>query len=253
MRPLVQGCARLVVLAAVLVSSVGGEPTLRAGAAEAHDLASSVVRRAPSGRSIGAPSGRMYQPPVDAPVTDPFRPPPEPWLAGNRGIEYATTPGTPIGAIGPGVVTFAGPVAGALYVTVTHPDGLRSSYSFLAAIRTAVGDQLTAGQTVGVAAARFHVGVRRGTTYLDPASLWGQRVTGGRVVLVPLDGGPGAVDPRPAPPGRSEGALAGPTLPATSGPLRHTGPFGADVGEAVMAVTRAIGDALGPLGTEAPP
>src|SRR4051812_10589266 len=35
-----------------------------------------------------------YRPPVVAAVADPFRPPPQPWLAGNRGIEYATVPGT---------------------------------------------------------------------------------------------------------------------------------------------------------------
>ena len=43
---------------------------------------------------------------------------------------------------------------------------------------------------VGVAGERFHVGVRRRRTYLNPASLWGRPVLGGRVLLVPLDGGP---------------------------------------------------------------
>jgi murein DD-endopeptidase MepM/ murein hydrolase activator NlpD len=132
---------------------------------------------------------RTYRPPVLAPVTDPFRPPPHPWLPGNRGLEYATVPGTRVGAIGPGRVVFAGPVAGSLHVTVRHPDGLRSSYSFLAVVRVAVGDRVEAGQVVGIAGARFHLGVRRGTTYLDPAALWGRRVGGGRVHLVPIGGG----------------------------------------------------------------
>lgn len=136
------------------------------------------------------PGNRVYAPPVDAPVADPFRPPPEPWMAGNRGIEYATAPGTPVRAIGPGAVVFAGAVAGSLHVTILHPDGLRSSYSFLAAIRVRVGQRLRGGALVGVAGERFHVGVRRGRTYLDPASLWGTPVRGGRVLLVPLDGGP---------------------------------------------------------------
>ena len=153
----------------------------------------------PSGRS--GPGNRLYQPPVDAPVTDPFRAPPEPWLSGNRGIEYATVPGTPIKAIGPGAVIFAGPVAGALYVTILHPDGLRSSYSYLAAIRVRVGQRVRGGAVVGIAGERFHVGVRRRRTYLDPASLWGTRVRGGRVILVPLDGlhGPIRADPRLGP------------------------------------------------------
>ena len=40
-------------------------------------------------------------------------------------------------------------------------------------------------QVVGTARDRFHLGVRRGDTYLDPARLWGCRVGGGRVILVP--------------------------------------------------------------------
>ena len=46
-----------------------------------------------------------------APVLDPFRPPPEPWLPGNRGIEYATTEGDVVRSIGPGTVRWVGTVA----------------------------------------------------------------------------------------------------------------------------------------------
>ena len=78
------------------------------------------------------------RPPVDAPVVDPFRPPTSPYGPGNRGIDYATVPGTVVRTIAPGTVTFAGVVAGTRYVTVTHADGLRSStvcYQFSLAIR----------------------------------------------------------------------------------------------------------------------
>ncbi|MCU1499685.1 MAG: peptidase family protein [Acidimicrobiales bacterium] len=157
------------------------------------------------GRSaIATPGPRTYRPPVRAPVIDPFRPPPQPWLPGNRGIEYATVPGTRVRAIGPGRVSFAGPVGGSLHVTVTHADGLRSSYSFLAAVRVRRGAVVAAGVVVGVAGARLHLGVRRGRRYLDPASLWGCAVAGGRVHLVPLDGGP-AVEP-----GAARGVLGPP-------------------------------------------
>ena len=128
-----------------------------------------------------------YDPPVDAPVTDPFRPPPRPWLPGNRGIEYATAPGTPVRAAGRGRVTFAGPVAGALHVTVTHPDGVRTSYSFLASVAVGAGTDVVKGQVVGTTAARLHVGARRGDTYIDPASLWGA-IGPPWVRLAPLDG-----------------------------------------------------------------
>lgn len=129
----------------------------------------------------------VYAPPVVAPVTDPFRPPPQPWLPGNRGIEYATVPGTPVRSAGRGRVSFAGPVAGALHVTVTHPDGIRTSYSFLATIVVAAGTEVVRGQVLGTSGDRLHVGARRGDTYIDPASLWA--ATGPPWVrLAPLDG-----------------------------------------------------------------
>ena len=83
------------------------------------------------------------------------------------------------------MVTFAGPVAGSLHVTVRHPDGLRSTYSFVAVVRVRAGEAVAAGDVVAVAGDRFHLGVRRGDTYIDPASLWGRPVAGGRVALVP--------------------------------------------------------------------
>ena len=180
-----------------------------------------VIRAVAASSDQAADAPRTYRPPVVAPVADPFRPPPEPWLPGNRGIEYGTVPGTPIRAIGRGTVTFAGPVAGSLHVTVTHPDGLRSSYSFLAAIRTVLGRQVAGGEVVGIAGARLHLGVRRGDVYLDPASLWGTPVRGGRVGLVPLDGGissgGGPVDERAGLPS------AAPSSSASRSPSRSSG------------------------------
>jgi murein DD-endopeptidase MepM/ murein hydrolase activator NlpD len=126
-----------------------------------------------------------YRPPVDAPVVDPFRPPPQPWMPGNRGIEYGTGPGDVVHAIGSGMVRFAGVVARRSIVTVQHPDGLRSSYVGLARIDVEVGQHLAGGQRVGVAAGPIHLGVRRGKTYLDPAQLWGHPVGWRRSVLVP--------------------------------------------------------------------
>lgn len=126
--------------------------------------------------------------PVDAPVVDRFRPPPQPWLPGNRGIEYATEPGTPVRATGRGLVAFAGPVAGSLHVTVAHPDGIRTSYSFLAAVHVRVGQAVAGGTVVGTAGARLHVGARRGDAYIDPESLWGGDGPPW-VRLVPRDGG----------------------------------------------------------------
>jgi len=124
--------------------------------------------------TASAPASAVtYRPPVDAPIVDPFRPPAENWNSGNRGLEYATTPGTPVGAAAAGEVVFAGPVADGLHVVVLHADGLRTSYSFLALVAVHRGDKVVQGQTLGTTQARFHFGVRAGDAYLDPAKLFG--------------------------------------------------------------------------------
>jgi murein DD-endopeptidase MepM/ murein hydrolase activator NlpD len=112
-------------------------------------------------------------------------------------------------------------VAGARYVTVRHPDGLRSSYSYLTTITVREGDLVTGRTVVGRSGARLHLGVRRGDAYLDPAELWGRPAVPLRPVLVPLGGAPvdtdSALQPeeRPrtdgGPPGRTGGhAVPGP-------------------------------------------
>ncbi len=182
--------------------------------------------------------GVRYQPPLDAPIIDPFRPPDQPWLPGNRGLEYETVPGTVVGAIGPGLVVFAGPVAGQLYVTVLHPDGIRSSYSYLAAVHVAVGDRVVVGQSVGVSGAIFHLGARIGETYIDPASLFGTLVGSASTFLVPL--GPGSAAPRV--PGRgSPGDRAGPAPGVRPVPR---GGAGAGAAEAPAPVATTVGTAV---------
>ncbi len=113
-----------------------------------------------------------YRPPVLAPITDHFRAPDHPYGPGNRGIDYATVPGTPVGAAAPGRVTFANAVAGRLVVVVSHSDGLRTTYDGLATIAVAEGDDVGAGHALGTASAHLHFGVRDGTSYLDPELLF---------------------------------------------------------------------------------
>lgn len=120
--------------------------------------------------AAGAPPPHV--PPVDAPVLDPFRPPASPWEPGNRGLEYATAEGTPVRATADGTVVFAGSVAGHRHVTVLHPDGIRTSYSFLTEISVVVGQRVEQGQVLGEAGPGFHLGARRGDAYFDPASLF---------------------------------------------------------------------------------
>jgi len=124
-------------------------------------------------KTAGAASASVeYRPPSDAEIVDHFRPPPKPWMAGNRGIDYGTSPGGQIGAAADGRVIFAGQVGGALHVTIEHADGLRTSYSFLASITVSAGDRVRAGDVVGIAGGPFHFGVRTpDDTYVDPEAL----------------------------------------------------------------------------------
>src|SRR5262249_23852509 len=138
--------------------------------------------------------GVSYLPPVDAPVTDPFHLPLGPFGPGNRGLGYVTLPGTPVRASADGTVTFAGPVAGALYVTVAHADGVRTTYAYWPGVDAALGQTVRRGQQRGTTTTRFPLGARIGDPYIAPPPLSaGPSVPG---ALLPLDGAPA---PPPAP------------------------------------------------------
>jgi len=134
--------------------------------------------------SWSRPEPGTYRPPVSRRVRDPFRMEHGPYGAGNRGLEYATESGDVVGAIGAGRVSFAGPVAGRLAVTVLHPDGRRSSVTGLVRVDVAVGELVVRGRTLGVAGVSLHLGVREGDRYIDPATLF--TAARRRAVLVPL-------------------------------------------------------------------
>lgn len=118
------------------------------------------------------PAPPRFIPPVEAPVRDPFRPPPHPYGPGNRGIEYATEPGTAVRAAGAGVIAFAGEIAHERYVSIDHGAGLRTTYSYLASIATVAGAIVAQGDAIGTSTERLHFGVRRRGVYIDPAWLF---------------------------------------------------------------------------------
>ena len=149
-------------------------------------LAVAAVTTFPSAQPVRAASRVILTPPVEAPVLDPFRAPASPYGPGNRGIEYATSPGTRVRAAAGGVVVFAGAVARSLHVTIDHGGGLLSSYSFLDRELVSVGDLVSRGDLIGVTGSTFHFGVRLHGVYVDPASLMGTRVV--EVRLVPKRG-----------------------------------------------------------------
>lgn len=153
-----------------------------------------VVTVGPAAGSVVPAPPAVYQPPVDAPIVDPFRAPSSPYGPGNRGVDYAVAAGTEVKAAGAGRVTFAGPVGGHLHVVVLHSDGVRTSYSFLVSVAVGKGQGVAAGQVLGTASVSFHFGARVGDTYIDPLALLAGRGAG-RPRLVPdqAEGGGGPV------------------------------------------------------------
>ncbi|MHC5903345.1 murein hydrolase activator EnvC family protein [Streptomyces sp. S6] len=114
------------------------------------------------------------------PVLRPYDPPPTPYARGHRGVDLAAPPGTPVRAVAPGRVAFAGTVAGRGVVTLSldSDPGLRTTYE---PVRPAVaeGDAVTAGEVIGEVAPDgahcavpcLHWGLKRGGAYLDPLTL----------------------------------------------------------------------------------
>jgi murein DD-endopeptidase MepM/ murein hydrolase activator NlpD len=144
----------------------------------------------------GAAAAPCLRPPVDAPVADGFRAPACPWCPGNRGLEYAVSPGTVVRAAAAGTVTFAGVVAGVRYVVIEHADGHRATYGSLVSSHLRAAQRVPAGAIVGTTGASFHFGLRRGGTYVDPEPYLGRLVT--RPRLVPTDGTPARPAPAPS-------------------------------------------------------
>jgi biotin carboxyl carrier protein len=117
------------------------------------------------------PSPVTYTPPVDAPISDPFRAPATPYGPGHRGIEYDTAPGTEVHASAPGTVVFAGSVAGSRWVTISHRDGVRTTYGPLAEVVVDTGQQVAAGAVLGATVQRLLLTARVAENYVDPALL----------------------------------------------------------------------------------
>lgn len=112
-------------------------------------------------------------------VTRTFDAPANPYGPGHRGVDLAAAPGQQVLAAGPGVVVFAGQVAGVGVVSIDHDGGLRTTYEPMTPL-VPVGAQVYRGQPVGMVnpghpgcpvAACLHWGVRRGEEYLSPLAL----------------------------------------------------------------------------------
>jgi murein DD-endopeptidase MepM/ murein hydrolase activator NlpD len=122
-----------------------------------------------------------------------FAVPAQPWLAGNRGVDLAASPGEPVFAVVSGWVLYAGEVAGRGVISIVSSEqaGVRTTYEPVDPV-VRVGEAVTAGEVIGHVAdvaddcgppgTCLHWGVLRGQTYVDPMGLLGS----GRVRLLPI-------------------------------------------------------------------
>jgi murein DD-endopeptidase MepM/ murein hydrolase activator NlpD len=108
-------------------------------------------------------------------------------------VDLASRPGAAVLAAGDGVVVYAGQLAGRALVSISHANGLRTTYEPLVPAVTA-GTRVARGAVIGHlspghvgcegAPACLHWGARRGDEYLDPLGL----LSSGRVRLLPWEG-----------------------------------------------------------------
>lgn len=109
-----------------------------------------------------------------------FQAPAGPYSPGHRGVDIRARPGETVVSAGPGLVRYAGRLAGRWVVSIDHPRGLpplppglwRTTYE---SVRpwVAAGDSVAAGQPIGVLSggghcACLHWGLRSRGSYVDP-------------------------------------------------------------------------------------
>lgn len=127
-------------------------------------------------RGPGATAAADFDRPLRGPVLRHFEPPESPRGPGHRGIDLGASPGTLVRAAADGVVSFAGAVGGALFVSIEHPGGVRTTYSFLSAVLVRRGAAVGQGDPIartgaghpGAAEPHLHFGMRAGDEYRDP-------------------------------------------------------------------------------------
>lgn len=137
-----------------------------------------------------------YAWPVEGRVLRGFEPAAGPYGPGHRGIDIEAEPGVPVRAAEGGVVAFAGRIGGERFLSILHPDGIRTTYSWLSRLEAREGDVVARGEVIGrtgaghpgSASPHLHFGARLGEVYLDPLTLLEPVSLVGVVRLAPLGG-----------------------------------------------------------------
>jgi Peptidase family M23/PGAP1-like protein len=141
----------------------------------------------------GAAAQALLIPPVDHTIQRLFEAPQGPFGPGHRGIDYGVMPGVKVRAAAAGRVTFAGPVAGTLAVSIEHQGGLQTTYSMLSEVLVSTGQEVDQGRFIGVSGhshpgewAGLHFGVKLDGDYVDPLSFLGPVDVTNALHLAPL-------------------------------------------------------------------
>jgi hypothetical protein len=136
-------------------------------------------------------------PPVNGPIGERFLAPSEPYGSGHRGVDYLAAAGTQVRAAAAGMVTFAGPVAGAFAVTIAHDGGLETTYSRLDDVYVTEGEGVGQGRWLGLTGHAhtggeegLHFGVKLEGAYVDPAAYMGPFNSAPAIHLAPIVGWP---------------------------------------------------------------
>ena len=136
--------------------------------------------------AIASPLQRALIPPVDAAIARDFDLPKGQFGPGNRGLDYAVVAGAPVRAAGSGTVTFAGPVAGTVAITLDHGAGLETTYTGMRELYVVRGESIDQGHWLGETDNRFHFGVKLDDIYVDPQEYLGPIDTGDAIHLIPV-------------------------------------------------------------------
>jgi murein DD-endopeptidase MepM/ murein hydrolase activator NlpD len=173
----VRVCARLILLVIVTATALlAPPPPLFAAGARGAPLADADL-------PATVPAvGRTWPVGLRPRVLRGWEPPATVYGPGHRGVDLAAPAGTPVRAVAPGRVAFAGRVAGRGVVSVdltgTGDPPLRTTYEPVTAA-VEEGEEVEPGEVIGTVEASgshctapcVHWGLRRGESYLNPLSL----------------------------------------------------------------------------------
>jgi len=97
----------------------------------------------------------------------------------HKGVDYSAPAGTPVHALGEGVVTFAGVKGGyGKYVRIRHPGGFETGYGHLSRIAVSGGQSVSQGQVIGyvgmtglATGPHLHFEMFKGGSFVNPLTV----------------------------------------------------------------------------------